>query len=90
MCWNGEVVRVAFTPDCCDREIISHVATTGGIASEMVRDLMLESVEARFGPVATLRHPVEWLSDNGSYYTATETISLAKDMGFICCFTPVA
>jgi len=88
-CWNGQVVRVAFALDCCDREIISHVATTGGITGEMVRDLMIESVEARFGPIARLPHAVEWFSDNGSCYTATETISFAKDMGFISCFTPV-
>jgi len=88
-CWNGQVVRVAFALDCCDREIISHVATTGGITGEMVRDLMIESVERRFGPAARLPHPVEWLSDNGSCYTATETMSFAKDMGFISCFTPV-
>ena len=88
-CWNGQVVRVAFALDCCDREIISHVATTGGITAEMVRDLMVESVEARFGPLVRLPHAVEWLSDNGSCYTATETISFANDMGFISCFTPV-
>lgn len=87
-CWNGEVVRVAFALDCCDREIISHVATTGGITGEMVRDLMIESVEARFG-VARLPHRVEWLSDNGSCYTAKTTIAFGQDMGFISCFTPV-
>jgi transposase InsO family protein len=88
-CWNGEVVRVAFALDCCDREIISRVATTGGITGEMVRGLMVESVEAHFGPAAKLPHAVEWLSDNGSCYTATETISFAKDLGFISCFAPV-
>ena len=88
-CWNGQVVRVAFALDCCDREIISHVATTGGISGEMVRDLMIESVEYRFGIVDQLPHAVEWLSDNGSCYTATETRVFAKDMGFISCFTPV-
>ena len=88
-CWNGQVVRVAFALDCCDREIISHVATTGGISGEMVRDLMIESVEYRFGIVDQLPHTVEWLSDNGSCYTATETRVFAKDMGFISCFTPV-
>ena len=30
-CDNGERVRIAFTLDCCDREAISWVATTGGI-----------------------------------------------------------
>ena len=88
-CWNGQAVRVAFALDCCDREIISHVATTGGITGEIVRDLMIESVERRFGPTARLPHGVEWLSDNGSCYTARETITFAQDMGFISCFTPV-
>ena len=60
-CWNGQVVRVAFALDCCDREIISHVAITGGITGQMVRDLMIESVEQRFGNVARLPHAVEWL-----------------------------
>jgi transposase InsO family protein len=40
-CWNGQVVRVAFALDCCDREVISHDATTGGITGEMARDLMI-------------------------------------------------
>jgi putative transposase len=71
-CWNGQVVRVAFALDCCDREVISQVATTGGITGEMVRDLMIESVERRFGTIAKLPHRVEWLSDNGSCYTATK------------------
>jgi transposase InsO family protein len=88
-CWNGQVVRVAFALDCCDREIISHIATTGGITGGMVRDLMIESVERRFGSILRLPHPVEWLSDNGSCYTAMETRVFAKDMGFISCFTPL-
>jgi putative transposase len=48
-CDNGERVRIAFTLDCCDREAISWVATTGGINSADIRDLMVESVERRFG-----------------------------------------
>jgi transposase InsO family protein len=50
-CDNGERVRIAFTLDCCDREAIAWVATTGGIDSSDVRDLMVESVERRFGLV---------------------------------------
>lgn len=83
------MVRIAFALDCYDREIISHIATTGGITDEMVRDLMVESIEPRFRSVVRLPHTVEWLSDNDGCYTATETISFAKDMGFISCFTPV-
>ena len=33
-CDNGEKVRVAFALDCCDRETMGHVATTGGITAE--------------------------------------------------------
>src|SRR5262249_61691568 len=47
-CDNGERVRVAFALDCCDREAMSFLATTGGIAGEDVRDLMVAAVEYRF------------------------------------------
>jgi putative transposase len=43
-CDNGEKVRIPFTLDCCDREAISGIATTGGINSSDIRDLMVESV----------------------------------------------
>ena len=33
-CDNGEKVRVAFALDCCDREAMGYVATTGGITAE--------------------------------------------------------
>jgi putative transposase len=65
-CQNRERVRIAFTLDCCDREAISWVATTGGVDSGDIRDLMIESLEARFGLVNSLPAPLEWLSDNGS------------------------
>lgn len=68
-CWNGELVWVAFSLDCCDREVMSYIATTAGISGEMVRDLMAESIESRFGLVDRLPHRIEWLTDNGSAYT---------------------
>ena len=87
-CWNGEVVRVAFALDCHDREAISWVATTAGISGEMIRDMMVRSVERRFG---TLRapHPVQWLSDNGSIFAAHKTIEIALALNLVPCFTPV-
>lgn len=88
-CDNGEKVRIAFTLDCCDREAISWVATTGGISSSDIRDLMIESVERRFGLVDKLPRPIEWLSDNGSPYTAGETRALARDIGLVPCTTPI-
>ena len=44
-CWNGERVRVAFSMDCADREVLSYIATTGGINGDIVRDLMAEAIE---------------------------------------------
>lgn len=57
-CWNGEVVRVVFAIDTCDREIIAWQASTGGVSGEMVRDLMLACVEQRFG-TCRAPHPVQ-------------------------------
>lgn len=87
-CWNGEKVEVAFSLDCCDREVMSWVATTGAISGELIRDLMVEAVEKRFGKVDTLPHAIQWLSDNGGCYTADETREMGKALGFIVCTTP--
>jgi len=88
-CWNKEKVRVVFSLDCCDREIMSYVATTTGIRAEMVQDVLVESIEQRFGDVQKLPHTVEWLTDNGSCYIAEETRQFAKSLGFKVCTTPV-
>ena len=87
-CENKERIRVAFAMDCCDREILSYVATTGGITSEMVKDLMTEAIEYRFGLIATLPHRIEWLSDNGSAYTSCSTLEFANLVGITLCTTP--
>jgi len=87
-CRNGERIRVAFSLDCFDREVMSYVATTGGISGDLIRDLMAESVEARFGLVEKVPHRIQWLSDNGPAYIARETRSFAKMMGLEVCTTP--
>jgi len=88
-CWNGEIVRVAFAIDAHDREIIAWTAVAGaGISGSMVRDMMLEAVEARFGSLRA-PHGVEWLADNGSCYTAKETRDFAGALNMKACFTPV-
>ncbi len=87
-CWNGDRLRVAFSMDCCDREIMSYVATTGGVSGDMVRDLMAEAIEARFGMINRLPHRIQWLSDNGPAYTARETKSFGQMMGLEVCTTP--
>lgn len=88
-CDNGERVRVAFALDCCDREVMSWVATTKGIDAGMVGDLMMQAVEYRFGPNRTAPTEIEWLSDNGSCYTAVETRSFARMLGLKPVTTPV-
>ena len=88
-CENGERVRVAFALDCCDREAMSYVATTGGIGGEEVRDLMVAAVEHRFGRINRLPQTIEWLSDNGSGYIATETRRFARELGLEPRTTPV-
>jgi putative transposase len=88
-CWNGERVQVAFSLDCCDREIMGYVATTAAITGEMIRDLMAETVEQRFGVTAQrVPYPIEWLSDNGPPYTAMDTRSFGEALGLIICTTP--
>ena len=46
---NDERVRVAFVLDCCDREVMTWVATTKDIDAKLVGDLMMWAVENRFG-----------------------------------------
>jgi len=86
-CWNGDRVRVVFSLDCCDREVLSYIATSGWVNAQMVRDLMTQSMEYRFGAVEKLPHKIEWLSDNAKCYVARETIEFAKQIGLIPCTT---
>ena len=88
-CDNGERVRVAFALDCCDREAMSFVATTGGIGGDDVRDLMLAAVEHRFGQVNQLPEPIQWLTDNGRCYVARDTRGIAHDIGLDPRTTPL-
>src|SRR5262245_59262367 len=84
---SGCGLRLHF--DCCDREAMSFLATTGGIAGEHVRDLMVAAVEYRFGQVNRLPVTIEWLSDNGSCYVAGDTRSFARDIGLEPRTTPL-
>jgi transposase InsO family protein len=87
-CNNGDRLNVAFAMDTCDREIIGYIASTIGIDGAAIRDLILESVEYRFGPIQKLPHTIQWLSDNGSCYTARDTIKFARELGFDVRTTP--
>lgn len=88
-CRNGDIVRVLFVIDACDREIIAWSAVAhAGVSGEMVRDLMVEAVERRFKATKTPQ-PLEWLSDNGSAYIAKDTARTAAALGLRLAFTPV-
>jgi len=58
-------VRIILALDCCAREIISHVATSG-TTGKMVRDLMIESLRLASGRLPDFLMP--W---NGSATMAT-------------------
>jgi putative transposase len=56
-------VRVAFALDCCDREVMSWVATTKGIDAGLVGDLMMQAGEKRLGSNGKPPHGVELYED---------------------------
>lgn len=87
-CEDGAKLRVTFALDCCDREAISWVASPNGYSGDDVRDVMLEAVEKRFGQQLPAT-PVQWLSDNGSAYTAEQTRHFARQIGLQPLTTPV-
>ncbi|GGM33006.1 hypothetical protein GCM10009425_49370 [Pseudomonas asuensis] len=82
-------MSVTFTLDCCDREAIGWVASPTGYSGNDIRDLMLESVEKRFGDQLPST-PVQWLSDNGSAYIAEQTRQFARQIGLQPVTTPGA
>ncbi|WP_155741136.1 IS3 family transposase, partial [Burkholderia pseudomultivorans] len=88
-CDNGEPLRVTFALDCCDREAMSWAATTAGHSGDIVRDVMLAAVENRFGNELHTPSEIEWLSDNGSGYTADDTRRFAVAIGLKPLTTPV-
>ncbi len=87
--YTDKTLRVAFVLDCCDREVMGFVATTGGLSGGDVRDLMAASVKHRFGRIDKRPHAIEWLTDNGSCYTAQDTCRFARDIALVPRTTPV-
>lgn len=87
-CWNGDRVHVVFALDTCDREALGYLASTIGVDGAMVRDLMVESIETRFGSLAAFQKPIQWLSDNGPCFIAHETVRVGRMLGFEICTTP--
>lgn len=87
-CWNGEHLQVAFSLDCHDREVMSWVTSSRGIDGGLIRDLMTETIEFRFGAIDHLPRTIQWLSDNGPCYTSHETVRYGRSRGLDVRTTP--
>ena len=85
-CFNGEKVYVAFSLDCHDRECLSYVAQSRPLQAQDIQELMLSSVESRFGEPRTPRE-IQFLSDRGSIYRSFETVQMGRYLGLKSCFT---
>ncbi|OIN39933.1 transposase [Salmonella enterica subsp. enterica serovar Sarajane] len=68
-----------------DDEVLSRIL---GIITT-VQDVMPGSVEKRFGPTLPNKD-VQWLTDNGSAYTAHDTRKFAIDLNLEACTTAVS
>jgi putative transposase len=64
---------------------MSWVATSKGFDAGLVGDLMMPAVEKRFESNSKQPKSIEWLTDNGRYYTATEKRNFSKQL----CLKPV-
>ena len=91
-CDSGQTLTATFAKDCCDREILAWRAWEGkGLSGEPVREMLIEAVEKRFGTVESVPggHTLEFLSNNGSAYIATQTRQMARALGLKPINTPV-
>jgi len=65
-----------------------YVSSTVGMDGASIHDLMVETVEYRFGKGLELPCKIQWLSDNGPCYIARETVGLGRKLGFNICSPP--
>lgn len=86
-CVNGEYVQLGFVLDCHDREAIAHRAVVGDFQAADVQQLVQTAVQARFG-TAGPSTPLQFLSDNGSIYTALQTVCTTEQLGLTPITTP--
>jgi len=89
-CWNGEIVQLGFALDCHDREALATVAAPQDLLGTDIRQLMQRAVVARFGDGERPDAPIQWLSDNGSIYTALDTLIAAERLHLVPITTPAA
>lgn len=88
-CWNGQYIQLGFVLDCHDRECLAWVAVPRDCTAREIQQLMLEAVAARFGD-SRPQAPIQFLSDNGSIYTALDTLCTAERLNLAPITTPRA
>ena len=86
ICFNGEKVYVAFTLDCHDRFAIDIVAKKLPLLATDIQHLMVRSVYKRFNRNKAPK-TIQFLSDRGSIYRASDTIECGRYLGLKSCFT---
>ena len=89
-CWNGALVQLGFVLDCHDREALATVAAPRDLVATDIQQLMQQAVAGRFGAGERPDAPIQWLSDNGSIYTALDTLITAERLHLVPITTPAA
>lgn len=89
-CWNGEIVQVGFALDCHDREALATVVAARDLLASDIQQLMQRAVACRFGDGERPDAPIQWLSDNGSIYTALDTLLTVERLHLVPITTPAA
>lgn len=89
-CWNGEYIQIACVLDCHDRECLAWIAVPRDLNAQDLQQLMQDAVTRRFGVTGRPDAPIQFLSDNGSIYTALDTIITAERLQLVPITTPKA
>lgn len=87
-CWNGEIVQRGFARDCHAREALASLAVPRDLLATDVQQLMRAAVTSRVGAGERPDDPIQWLSDNGSIYTALDTRCTAERLHLVPITTP--
>lgn len=87
-CWNGEYIQLGFVLDCHDRECVAWTAAPRDLAARDIQQLLHDAVAQRFGVGQRPDAPIQLLSDNGSIYTALDTICTAERLNLEPITTP--
>ena len=89
-CWDGTLVQIGFVLDCHDRECLAWCATPRDCTAREVQQLMHDAVATRFGERQRPEVPIQFLSDNGSIYTALDAVCTAERLNLAPITTPRA